>query len=275
MRLQQYSVQQSGFICIWLSAKRCACKGLCTSVENKTLFKTVLAWMNEYIVQIISATRLRLISRYSHHTLKKCRKMSAKNGHPCTEWFLLLCLQTNHKHMEKQSLIFKRKTLFYMGNITSTLTIVVFLMNWSQMFALYVQKNYVVQTRTENFEQPKNDSITSESPETSSVFWSMHLHYTAILFFFFSEVLDEIWRIFPRSFDTVVISNAPTRYLIFCTKQTRKQSFLSTTSGRSHDLSYSFLMTFPTHFPSFSRPHGVFLFENTERCVVVSFSGPT
>ena len=26
---------------IWLSAKRCTCKGLCTSVENKTLLKTV------------------------------------------------------------------------------------------------------------------------------------------------------------------------------------------------------------------------------------------
>ena len=34
----------------------------------------VLAWMNEYLVQIISATRLWLISRYSHHTQKKCRK---------------------------------------------------------------------------------------------------------------------------------------------------------------------------------------------------------
>ena len=31
--------------------------------------------------------------------------------------------------------------------------------------------------RTENFEQPKNDSIASESPETS------RLHYTAILVF--------------------------------------------------------------------------------------------
>ena len=43
-------------------------------------------------------------------------------------------------------------------------------------------------------------------------------------------------------------------------------SFLSTTSGTSHDLSW-------VH--SFSRPHGVSLFGNTERCVVVSFSGAT
>ena len=204
---------------IWLRAKSCACKGLCTSVENKT-------WMNEYIVQIISATRLWLISRYSHHTLKKRRKMTAKNGHPCTEWFSSLCLQTNRKHMEKQSLICTRKTWFYTDNITLTLIIVVFSINWSLMFSLYVLRiccKFELKT-----EQPKNDSIASESLETSRVFWSMHfrsmhLHYTAILFFF-SEVLHEIWRIFPQSFDIVVISDVPTRYLIFCTKQTRKQS---------------------------------------------------
>ena len=96
----------------------------------------VLVWMNEYIVQIISATRLWLISRYSHHTLKKRWKMTAKNGHPCTEWFSSLYLQTNRKHMENQSLICTRKTSFYPDNITSSLMIVVFLINWSQMFAL-------------------------------------------------------------------------------------------------------------------------------------------
>ena len=102
--------EQSGIgtffiLLIWLSAKRCACKGLCTSVENKTLMiffvfemlYCAFAWMNEYIVQIISATRLWLISRYSHHTLKKSQKMTTKNRHP---WFLSLCLQTNRKHME-------------------------------------------------------------------------------------------------------------------------------------------------------------------------------
>ena len=43
-------------------------------------------------------------------------------------------------------------------------------------------------------------------------------------------------------------------------------SFLSTTSGTSRDLSW---------MPSFSRQHGVSLFGNIEKCVVVSFSGPT
>ena len=90
----------------------------------------------------------------------------------------------------------------------------------------------------------------------------MHLHYTAILVFF-QRILHEIWKIFPLLFDIVVISDVPTRYLIFCTKQI---SFLSTTSGTLRDLS---------RVPSFSWPHGVSLFGNIERCVVVSFSGPT
>ena len=196
----------------------------------------VLAWTNEYIVQIISATRLWLISRYSHHTLKKRRKMTAKNGHPCTEWFSSLCLQTNRKHMEKQSLICTRKTSLYTDNIKSTLT---------QLIANVCPActSDVLQTQTENFEQPKNDSIASESPEMSRVFQSMHLHYTAILFFF-SEVLHKIWRIFPRSFDIVVISDVPTRYLIFCTKQTKRQSLFYQQHPERH-------MTFPKciHFP--------------------------
>ena len=147
----------------------------------------VLAWMNEYIVQIISATRLWLISRYSYHTLKKCWKMTAKNGHPCTEWFSPLFLQTNHKHMQNQS--------FYTDNITSTLTTVVFSINWSGMFALYVCQMCCKQN--ENFEQPKNDSIASESPEMSRVFQSMHLHYTAILAFFSAKFCTKSEEYFP------------------------------------------------------------------------------
>ena len=40
----------------------------------------------------------------------------------------------------------------------------------------------------------------------------------------FSEVLHEVWRIFPWSFDIVVTCDVPTKYIIFCTQQTRKQS---------------------------------------------------
>ena len=61
----------------------------------------------------------------------------------------------------------------------------------------------------------------------------------------FSEVLHKVWRIFPWSFDTVVTSDVPTRYLIFCTKTRKRSLFLSTTSGTARDL---YWMT------SFSRP---------------------
>ena len=126
---------------IWLSAKRCACKGLCTSVENKTLFKTVFIWnvmlctcMNEWIYSTDNFSNQAVVDFkiQSSHTEK-----APKNyRQPCTEWFSSLCLQTNRKHMEKQSLICTRKTLFYTDNITSTLTIVVFSINWSRMFAI-------------------------------------------------------------------------------------------------------------------------------------------
>ena len=82
--------------------------------------------------------------------------------------------------------------------------------------------------------------------------------------FFSSEVLHEIWRIFPRSFDIVVISDVPTRYLIFCTKQTRKQSLFYRQHPECHVTRHSF-----------SRPHGMSLFRNIKTCVVVSFSGVT
>ena len=78
--------------------------------------------------------------------------------------------------------------------------------------------------------------------------------------FFSSEVLHKIWRIFPRSFDLTSLSN-----ILYKTKQ-KAVSFLLATSSVSRDLS---CMT------SISLPHGVSLFGNIERCVVVSFSGPT
>ena len=165
--------------------------------------------MNEYIVQIISVARLWLISRYSHHTLKKRQKMTTKNGHPCTEWFSSLCLQTNCKHMENQSLICTWKTSFYTDNITSTLAIVVFSINWSQMFALYVRqmccklelKTLNNRKTTASLRNHQKRCVCSDpcicTAQQNSVF--------------FSEVLHEIWRIFPQSFDIVVISDVPTR----------------------------------------------------------------
>ena len=154
-----------------------------------------------------------------------------------------------------------------MDNITSTLITVVFLINWLRMFVLYVCRMCC-----------KLVLKTLNNRKTTASLWNHRKRrmcsdpcicttlQSAILIFFFSEVLHEIWRIFPRSFDIVVISDVPTRYRIFCTKQRRKQSFLSTTSGTLHDLFW---------VPSFSQPHGMSLFGNTESCVVVSFSGLT
>ena len=174
--------------------------------------------------------------------------------------------------MEKQSLICAWKTSFYMDNITSTLTIVVFSINWSRMFALYVRqmccklklKSLNNQKTTASLRNHRKRHVCSDPCICTTQRYS----------FFFSEVLHEIWRIFPRSFDIVVTSDIPTRYQIFCTKQRRKQSllkekavsFLSTTVGMSRDLSWT---------TSLSRPHGVSLFGNIKRCVVVSFSGLT
>ena len=202
----------------------------------------VLAWMNEYIVQIISATRLWLISRYSHHTLKKCWKMTANNGHPCTEWFSSLYLQTNRKHMENQSLVCTWKTLFYTDNITSTLMMVVFSINWSRMFALFVRQMCCkLELKTLN-----NRKMTASLRNhwKRRVCSDPCICTTHRYSFFSSEVLHEIWRIFPRSFDIVVISDVPTRYLIFCTKQTRKQSLFYWQHPKHH-------VTFPEclHFP--------------------------
>ena len=162
--------------------------------------------------------------------------MTAKNGHPCTEWFLSLCLQSNRKHMEKQSLICTWKTLFYTDNITSTLTIVVFSINWLRMFAPYVCRMLNNQKTTASLRNHRKCQVCSDPCICTTQRYS----------FFFSEVLHEIWRIFPQSFDIVVISNIPTRYLIFCTKQTRKQSLFYQQHPERH-------MTFPECLHFFGR----------------------
>ena len=186
--------------------------------------------------------------------------MTAKNRH---EWFSSLCLQTNRKHMEQQSLICTQKTSFYMDNITSTLTIVVFSINWSQMFALYVRQMCCkLELNTLN---NRKTTASFQNRQKRRVCSNPCICTTQQYSGFFSEVLHKIWRIFPWSFDIVVTSDVPTKYIIFCTKR-ESSLILLTTSGMSHDLSW---MT------SFSRPHGVSLFGNIKRCVVVSISGLT
>ena len=166
--------------------------------------------------------------------------MTAQNGHPCTEWFSSLCLQTNRKHMENQSPICTRKTSFYTDNITSTLTLVVFSINWSRMFALYVRQ-MCCRLKTLN---NRKTTASLRNHRKRCVCFDPSICTTQQYSFFSSEVLHEIWRIFPRSFDIVVISDVPTSYLIFCTKQTRKQSLFYRQHPERH-------VTFPEciHFP--------------------------
>ena len=224
----------------------------------------VLAWMNEYIVQIISATRLWLISRYSHHTLKKRRKMTAKNGHPWTEWFSSLCLQTNCKHMEKQSLICTWKTSFYMDNITSTLTTVVFSINWLRMFALYVRQMCCkLELKTLN---NRKTTALLQNHRKRRVCSDPCICTTQQYSFFQLSFARKLKNTSPIVWYCCNI-RCPYKISNILYKTNEKAvSFLRTTSGTSRDLS---------QVHSFFRPHGVSLFGNTERCVVVSFSGAT
>ena len=261
------------YVCIWLSAKRCACKGLCTSVENKTLLKTVFIWnvvlctcMNEWIYSTDNFSNQAVVDFkiQSLHT-EKAPKMTAKNGHPCTERFLSLCLQTNRKHMEKQSLICMRKTLFYMDNITSTLTIVVFSINWSRMFAMYVRQ-MCCKLELKTLNNWKTTALLRNHRKCRMCSDPCICTTQRYSFFFQRSFAQNLKNISPivwyccNIWRPYKISN-----ILYKTNE-KAASFLLTTSGTSRDLSW---------VPSFSRTHGVSLFGNIERCVVVSFSGPT
>ena len=158
--------------------------------------------------------------------------------------------------MEKQSLICTQKTSFYMDNITSTLTIVVFSINWSRMFALYVRQMCCkLELKTLN-----NWKMTASlrNHRKRRVCSDPCICTTQRYSFFFSEVLHEIWRIFPWSFDIVVISSVPTRYLIFCTKQTRKQSLFYRQHPEHH-------VTFPSAL-IFSAAWCLFVWKHQKVC---------
>ena len=113
------------------------------------------------------------------------------------------------ENVENTEVNVNKNTSFYTDNITSTLTIVVFLINWLWMFALYVRqmccklelKTLNNRKTTASLRNQRKRRVCSDPCICSTQRYS----------FFFSEVLHEIWRIFPRSFDIVVISDVPTR----------------------------------------------------------------
>ncbi len=94
----------------------------------------------------------------------------------------------------------------------------------------------------------------------------MHLHYTAILVFFQRSFARNLKNISPIVWYCCNIWRPYKIANILYKTNEKAVSFLSTTSGTSRDLS---------RVHSFSRPHGMSLFGNIERCVVVSFSGAT
>ena len=100
----------------------------------------------------------------------------------------------------------------------------------------------------------------------SCVFRSMHLHYTAILVFFQRSFARNLKNISPIVWYCCNIWRPYKLSNILYKTNEKAVSFLSTTSGKSRDLS---------RVPSFSQPHGMSLFGNIKRCVVVSFSGAT
>ena len=94
----------------------------------------------------------------------------------------------------------------------------------------------------------------------------MHLHYTAILIFFQWSFARNLKNISPIVWYCCNIWRPYKIANILYKTNEKAVFFLSTTSGTSHELS---------RVHSFSQPHGVSLFGNIKRCVVVSFSGAT
>ena len=94
----------------------------------------------------------------------------------------------------------------------------------------------------------------------------MHLHYTALLIFFQRSFARNLKNISPIIWYYCNIRRPYKISNILYKANEKAVSFLSTTSSTSRALSW---------MPSFSQLHGVSLFGNIERCVVVSFSGAT
>ena len=144
-----------------------------------------------------------------------------------------------------------------MDNITSTLTIVVFSSEWSWMFALYYVRCVVIsnwklwttEKRQHRFGITRNIACVLIH---ACVLTNLALHSNTLLFF---------QRSFARSLKNTSL------IIWYCCNIWRYTKYLIFfTSGTAHDLSW---------MSSFSWPHGVSLFANFERCVVVFFSGLT
>ena len=150
-----------------------------------------------------------------------------------------------------------------MDNITSTLTIAVFSISWLRMFALYVRqmccklelKTLNNRKTTASLQNHRKRCVCSDPCICTTQWYSC---------FFQRSFAQNLKNISPIVWYCCNIQRPCKLSNILYKTNEKAVSFLSTTSGTSCDLS---------RVPSFFWPHGVSLFGNTERCVVVSFSG--
>ena len=119
---QHAATARIGLDRIWLSAKRCACKGLCTLVENKTLLKTVFIWnvvlctcINEWVYSTDNFSNQAVVDFkiQSSHTEK-----APKNG--CQKWtsmyrviFVTLLTNKSQAHGETDTDLYAENIVLY------------------------------------------------------------------------------------------------------------------------------------------------------------------
>ena len=242
-------------------------------VENKTLLKTVFIWnvvlctcMNEWIYSTDNFSNQAVVDFkiQSSHTEKAPKNDRQKWTSMYQVIFVTLLTNKSQAHGETITDLYT-ENIVYTDNITSTLMIVVFLINWSRMFALYVRrmccklelKTLNNRKTTASFRNHRKSRVCSDPCIC------MTQQYK---FFSPAKFWGKIWTIFPLIVWYCCNIQCPYKISNILYKTNEKAvSFLSTTSRTSRDLSW---------VPSFSQPHGVSLFGNTERCVVVFFSGP-
>ena len=194
--------------------------------------------------------------------------MTVKNGHPCTEWFSSLCFQTIRKHMEKQSPICTQKTSFYTDNITSTLTIVVFSINWLWLFALYVrcmccklELKTLNRKTTASLRNHQKCRVCSD-PCICTTQWYSCVFFQWSFAWNLKNISPIVWYCCNIRHPYKISS------ILYKTNE-KAISFLLTTSRTSRDLSRDKDAMRPgkwTYSPSFSQPHGVFVWKHRKVC---------
>ena len=110
------------YICMWLSAKRCACKGLCTSVENKTFLKTVFilnvvlcTCMNEWIYSTDNFSNQALVDFkiQSSHTEKAPKNDRQKRTSMYQVIFVTLLTNKSQAHGEPITDLYAENIVLY------------------------------------------------------------------------------------------------------------------------------------------------------------------